>query len=95
MDILQNPGASNYGGPGNINYFMIETLLCAAAHGQTLDGQTIHFPVVKYVIYAVGGQERGLFDTLDDFADYLASNAMVDDEGLASELSTLLNNYHA
>lgn len=81
------------GGPSGINVYLVTMLLNAAAHGQTVAGVMINFPVVKSVISSVGGAERGLFATLEDFADYLYDNAAAMPDQYAMELSQMISMY--
>ena len=108
LKILQNPGGGNgegnikgkFAGPGNINCYIAEMILNAANHGKTLDGQLINFPVL-YDSANVGlgsnsgTPHRGLFPSLNAFANYLHTSAIGKETAMALELEALLNGNHA
>lgn len=96
IKILHNPGTgkNGLGGPGNVNCFMICIVLCAANHGRFVSGQQINFPVIKGSI-SYGQVNRGLFNTLSDFARYLYGKGLTNASGLGAELSDLVDKNHA
>lgn len=108
LKILQNPGGSNgegnikgkFAGPSNINCYIAEMILNAANHGRTLDGQLINFPVLfdsANVGFgsSSGTSHRGLFPSLNAFANYLHTSAIGKETAMAQELEALLNGNHA
>lgn len=96
-DILENPGGGKggLGGQSNVNWYLVEILLCAANHGNILKGQMVNFPVIKGSSNTQGQAIRGLFGSLDEFAQYLYGKAGPNPAALGLELENLLNNNHA
>jgi len=108
LKILQNPGGGNgagnikgkFAGPGNINCYIAEMILNAANHGRTVSGQLINFPVLfdsANVGFGSsnGTSHRGLFPSLNAFANYLHTSAIGKETAMAQELEALLNGNHA
>ena len=95
-DILMNPGSGNgkCGGPGNLNFYMVEMYLNACFHGEMIGGDNIYVPVIKDRVELLGDDARGLFSSKYDFAAYLYESASEDPEGMALELQAFLTKYH-
>lgn len=108
LKILKNPGGGNgegnikgkFAGPGNINCYIAEMILNAANHGRTVSGQLINFPVLFDSANVGFGSSnstshRGLFPSLNAFANYLHTSAIGKETAMAQELEALLNGNHA
>ncbi|BCO19914.1 hypothetical protein LHL20_08525 [Alteromonas sp. McT4-15] len=82
-------------GPSNINCYIAEMILNAANHGQTIGGETIHFPILKTFNSSLGGSSNpGLFADEYEFARYLHNNASGNEKAVAEELATFLVDHH-
>lgn len=80
--ILMSSGKTNYKGAGNCNFHMVGMYLNAINHGSF----GINYPIIGF------GQP---FATASDFAKYLYNKALINPSGLGSELSSIIDNYHA
>jgi len=75
-------GDSANKGAGNCNFHMVGMYLNAINHGSF----GINYPIIGF------GQP---FATASDFAKYLYNKALLNPSGLGSELSAIIDNYHA
>lgn len=102
LEILENPGngkngqkPGKYGGPGNINVFIVDMLLNAANHGRTLSGQLVSLPVISSSSFGFSGSNNGTFSSLRAFGEYLHGSAIGNERAVARELSSLVDDNHA
>ncbi|WP_260656561.1 hypothetical protein [Rheinheimera sp. 4Y26] len=75
-------GDPKFKGCGNCNFHMVGIYLNAINHGKF----GINYPIIGF------GQP---FATASDFAKYLYNKALLDPNGVGSELSSIIDNYHA
>lgn len=80
--ILMSRNKTNYKGAGNCNFHMVGMYLNAINHGKF----GINYPVIGF------GQP---FATASLFAKYLYSKALLNPSRLGSELSNIIDDYHA